>query len=126
MFKNSKALSGFSVDDLGKAEAFYGTVLGLSVAKNSMGILELQIQGSNPILVYPKANHIPATYTVLNFPVDDVELAVDTLRSLGVEFEQYQGEIKTDSKGIFRDKGMSIAWFKDPADNILSVLGNET
>lgn len=123
MFKNTKAFSSFSVDDLEKAKDFYQSVLGLEVADNPMGIIELHIKGLNPIMIYPKANHTPATFTVLNFPVDDVEATVDELVKKGVRFEIYNEEsFKTDEKGISRAEGPVIAWFKDPAGNILSVL----
>ena len=122
MFKHTKAFSSFSVNDLEKAKEFYSKTLGLDVTDNPMGLIELKIAGNN-IMVYPKPNHEPATFTVLNFPVDDVEKAVDELTAKGVAFEQYEGEIKTDEKGISRDNGgPTIAWFKDPAGNILSVL----
>lgn len=122
MFKQTKAFSGFSVDDLQKAKEFYSKVLGLEVVDGPMGVLELHLAGGTNILVYPKPNHVPATFTILNFPVKDVEKAVDELTQLGVRFEQYEGEIQTDEKGIFRGGGPLIAWFKDPAGNILSVL----
>lgn len=122
MFKNTKAFSGFSVNDLQKAKEFYGKTLGIEVKDNPMGLIELQIAGSNNILIYPKPNHEPATYTILNFPVDDIDKAVDELTAKGVVFEQYS-ELKTDEKGISRNpNGPKIAWFKDPAGNILSVL----
>ena len=121
MFKDSKAFSGFSVDDLGKARAFYRDVLGLEVEDNPMGILELKTEGNNNIIIYPKPNHQPATFTILNFPVDDIDVAVDQLTEAGVHFEQYDGDIATDEKGICRGEP-NIAWFKDPAGNILSVL----
>jgi catechol 2,3-dioxygenase-like lactoylglutathione lyase family enzyme len=120
MFKNTKAFSGFSVNDLQKAKQFYSEVLGLEVSEN-MG-LELHIAGGNNILVYPKPNHTPATFTILNFPVDNIEKAVEELRKKGVIFESYEDPIKTDENGIFRGGGPNIAWFKDPAGNILSVL----
>jgi catechol 2,3-dioxygenase-like lactoylglutathione lyase family enzyme len=120
MFKNTKAFSGFSVNDLQKARQFYSEILGLEVSEN-MG-LELHIAGGNHILVYPKPNHTPATFTILNFPVDNIEKAVEELRKRGVTFESYEDPIKTDEKGIFRGGGPNIAWFKDPAGNILSVL----
>jgi catechol 2,3-dioxygenase-like lactoylglutathione lyase family enzyme len=120
MFKNTKAFSGFSVDDLQKAKQFYGETLGLEVSEN-MG-LELHIAGGNNIFVYPKPNHIPATFTILNFLVDNIEKAVEELTKKGVIFEKYEGDIKTDEKGIHRGEGPTIAWFKDPAGNILSVL----
>ncbi|MCW3110981.1 MAG: glyoxalase [Segetibacter sp.] len=123
MFKNTKAFSGFSVNDLQKAKEFYGEVLGLEVVDNPMGLIELKITGGNNIIVYPKPNHIPATFTILNFPVENIDEAVDALIKKGVTFEQYEGQIKTDEKGICRStQGPNIAWFKDPAGNILSVL----
>lgn len=122
MFKNAKAFSGFSVDDISKAKKFYREVLGLDVSEQEMGILSLHIKGGHDIIVYPKPNHTPATFTILNFPVDDIEDAVDSLLGKGVMFEQYEGDIKTDEKGICRGEGPLIAWFKDPAGNILSVL----
>ena len=121
MFKDTKAFSGFSVDDVGKAKKFYGETLGLDV-RESNGMLELRIAGSNPVFVYPKPNHIPATFTILNFPVSNIEQAVDELAKRGVRFEHYEGDIKTDAKSIARGNGPNIAWFKDPAGNILSVL----
>lgn len=125
MFTHTKAFSGFSVDDLQKAKKFYGETLGLNVVDNPMGLIELQIEGSNNIIVYPKPNHTPATFTILNFPVSNIDEAVDKLTSLGVKFEQYGGDIQTDEKGICRNpKGPGIAWFKDPAGNILSVIEN--
>lgn len=123
MVKLTRAFSGFSVDDLQKAKEFYGDTLGLKVEDNTMGLLELHIEGNQPIILYEKASHSPATFTVLNFPVDDIEDAVDALRAKGITFEQYGGDISTDEKGICRsDQGPDIAWFKDPAGNILSVL----
>jgi len=123
MFKHTKAFSSFSVNNLQKAKDFYENILGLETKDNPMGLFELKIAGSNNIMVYPKPNHESATYTVLNFPVDDIEKTVDALIAKGIVFEQYGGEIKTDEKGICRDpRGPQIAWFKDPAGNILSVL----
>ena len=122
MFKDNKAFSSFSVNDLEKARKFYGETLGLNVSDAPMGLLQLNIAGGTVILVYPKPNHIPATFTILNFPVKDIDAAVDELAGRGVHFEHYeQPEIKTDEKGISR-QGPKIAWFKDPAGNILSVL----
>ncbi len=122
MFKDTKAFSGFSVDDVPKAKAFYSQTLGLEVSEE-YGMLSLHIAGGNPILIYPKSNHIPATYTILNFPVDNVERTVDELTKRGVRFEIYnEPDLKTDAKGIARGEGPNIAWFKDPAGNILSVL----
>jgi catechol 2,3-dioxygenase-like lactoylglutathione lyase family enzyme len=121
MFKDTKAFSGFSVDDTAKAKDFYSRVLGLSVTEEH-GILTLHIAGGAKIIVYPKDNHVPATFTILNFPVPDVERAVDELTRRGVSFEHYDGELKTDDKGIMRGQGPTIAWFKDPAGNFLSVI----
>ena len=122
MFKNTKAFSGFSVNDLQKAKEFYGLTLGLDVTEAN-GLLQLHIAGVTTILVYPKDNHTPATFTILNFPVANIEQAVDELISRGVQFESYnEGELVTDEKGIFRGSSPNIAWFKDPAGNILSVL----
>jgi len=124
MFRDTKAFSGFSVNDLQKAKEFYGQVLGLNVADAPMGLLQLNIAGGTVILIYPKPNHTPANFTILNFPVDNIEAAVDELTKRGVRFEQYDNpDLKTDKKGIHRgDVGPKIAWFKDPAGNILSVL----
>jgi catechol 2,3-dioxygenase-like lactoylglutathione lyase family enzyme len=120
MFKHAKAFSGFSVNDLQKAKDFYGGILGLEISEN-MG-LQLHIEGGAIIFIYPKPSHIPATFTVLNFPVEDIKKAVSELKSKGVSFEKYDEPIKTDEDGIFRGGGPLIAWFKDPAGNILSVL----
>ena len=122
MFKNTKAVSSFSVNDLQKAKKFYSETLGLDVTEGSMGILNINLAGGGKIFVYPKPNHTPATFTVLNFPVADVEKTVDELTALGITFEHYDGQIKTDEKGIVRGGGPVIAWFKDPAGNVLSVL----
>jgi len=122
MFKDSKAFGSFSVNDLQKAKEFYGRTLGLQVFETPEG-LELRIADSARVFMYPKPNHIPATFTILNFPVHDIEQAMAELEERGVRFEHYDGEgIKTDEKGIFRGGGPLIAWFKDPAGNILSVL----
>ena len=121
MFRNTKAFSGFSVNDIQKAKEFYGETLGLEVSETH-GLLSLHLAGGATILVYPKPNHIPATFTILNFPVADIEEAVDQLSRKGVRFERYDGDLKTDDKGIFRGGGPLIAWFKDPAGNVLSVL----
>jgi predicted enzyme related to lactoylglutathione lyase len=125
MFKETKAFSGFSVNDLQKAKVFYGQTLGLEVSEvpEMEGLLTLHIAGGSNILIYPKPNHTPATFTILNFPVDNIEQAVDELTKRGVRFEIYNEEdFKTDKKGVFRGGGPLIAWFKDPAGNILSVL----
>jgi catechol 2,3-dioxygenase-like lactoylglutathione lyase family enzyme len=122
MFENTKPFSSFSVNDLQRAKEFYGKTLGLKVKETPEG-LELHFPGNNSIFIYPKENHVPATFTVLNFPVSNVEAAVDELSKRGVRFERYdEGELKTDEKGIFRGEGPTIAWFKDPAGNFLSVL----
>lgn len=122
MFKINQAFSGFSVDDIPKAKAFYSQTLGLEVSE-AHGMLHLQIANGGQILVYPKSNHTPATFTILNFPVANIEQAVDELTKAGVRFEIYNEEgLKTDEKGIARREGPKIAWFKDPAGNILSVL----
>jgi extradiol dioxygenase family protein len=118
MFENTKAFSGFSVDDIPQAKQFYGDTLGLRVSEAN-GMLTLHLAGDRDTLVYPKKDHIPATFTILNFPVEDVESAVDQLTERGVSFEKYPN---TDDKGIVREMGPTIAWFKDPAGNILSVL----
>src|SRR5688572_10348246 len=124
MLKNTKAFSSFSVDDLQKAKEFYGQTLGLEVSESDMG-LELNIAGGNRVFVYSKDDHVPATFTILNLLVENVERAVDQLTELGVKFEIYnEGWLKTDEKGIARGngEGPTIAWFKDPAGNFLSVL----
>ncbi len=121
MLGNTKPFSSFSVDDLQKAKEFYGETLGVEV-KTDAEELELHFPG-NTIFIYPKKNHVPATFTVLNFPVRDIEAAVKELGKRGVRFEKYEeGELKTDEKGIFRGDGPTIAWFKDPAGNFLSVI----
>lgn len=120
MFGDTKAFSGFAVDDLRKAKEFYGGTLGLRVTEEN-GMLQLHITGGTDILVYPKPEHTPATFTVLNFPVDDIDKAVDELAARGVSFERYEG-MEADERGVFRGGGPYIAWFKDPAGNILSVL----
>ena len=123
MFKKSKVFSSFSVDDLQKAKRFYQEILGLEVSDNPMGLIELNPDEGNRILVYPKSNHLPATFTVLNFVVKNIDASVDELMGKGVSFEQYTGQIQTDEKGISRQNGgPSIAWFKDPAGNIFSLI----
>ena len=122
VFKYSKAFSGFSVNDLQKAKEFYSKTLSFDVSEMN-GFLNLHVGNDARVLIYPKSNHTPATFTVLNIPVDNIEQAVDELTKRGVRFEMYdEAELKTDEKGIFRDGGPNIAWFKDPAGNILSVL----
>ncbi|MEZ0072189.1 VOC family protein [Planotetraspora sp. GP83] len=121
MLENSRAFSGFSVDDIPEARRFYGETLGLRVSEEH-GMLTLHLAGDRDTLVYPKPDHTPATFTILNFPVDDIEAAVAELAARGIRFETYEG---VDEKGIFRARGPAIAWFKDPAGNILSVLQKE-
>ena len=126
MFRDSGAFSSFSVTDLNKAKAFYGKTLGLDVSELPEG-LQLNLADGFNVFLYPKPNHTPATFTVLNFAVDDIDEAVDELNSLGVKLEKYdQAEIRTDAKGIMRGNGPQIAWFKDPAGNILSVVEDST
>jgi catechol 2,3-dioxygenase-like lactoylglutathione lyase family enzyme len=120
MLANSKAFSGFAVSDIEAAKAFYGETLGLNVSEEN-GLLTLHLAGDRPTLVYPKPDHEPAGFTILNFPVDDVEAAVDELTSRGVTFERYEG-FPQDEKGIMRGHGPDIAWFKDPSGNVLSVI----
>lgn len=125
MLNNSRAFSSFSVDNLDRAKKFYGETLGLEVKEfKEMGILNIKFAGGAEIMIYPKDNHRPATFTVLNFPVKNVEKTVDELISKGINFEQYK-EFKTDEKGISREWGQEIAWFKDPAGNIISVMREE-
>lgn len=124
MFTADKAFSGFSVDDIEAARRFYGEVLGLDVTDNEMGFLNIHLPSGGDILIYSKPNHEPASYTILNFPVEDVEAAVDELNSRGVTTKIYSDdEFPTDAKGIVRGgRGPEIAWFRDPAGNVLSVL----
>jgi predicted enzyme related to lactoylglutathione lyase len=123
MFANTPAFSGFAVDDLEEARRFYGETLGLKISDGPMGVLSLELAGDRPTMIYPKPDFTPATYTILNFQVDDVDAAVDELTARGVEMERYEG-FDQDEKGIARDNGPTIAWFKDPAGNILSVLSD--
>jgi catechol 2,3-dioxygenase-like lactoylglutathione lyase family enzyme len=121
MFADSNAFSGFSVDDVDKARQFYGETLGLRVSEEN-GMLNLHLAGGHTILVYPKPSHTPATFTILNFPVDDIDAAADELTARGVRLERYDG-FNQDEKGILRDdQSPPIAWFTDPAGNVLSVL----
>ena len=121
MFKNSKAFAGFAVDDLEKAKVFYADKLGLNLKTGPMGILEIQLSGGGRVIIYRRDHHVPAQFTVLNFPVDDVDKAVDQLTKVGIAMERYEN-LGQDIKGIARGNGPDIAWFKDPAGNILSVL----
>ena len=125
MSTESKAFSSFSANDIPAVKQFYAGTLGVDVSE-VMGGLSLHLRGGGEVFIYPKADHVPATFTVLNFPVDDVESTVDRLTAAGVRFEQYEGELQTDEKGISRggDGRPTIAWFKDPAGNILSVIEN--
>lgn len=123
MFTSSGAFSGFSVDDIPEAKRFYSETLGMKVTENEMGILELQLNSGARVMVYGKPNHEPASFTILNFDVDDVESAVDDLNSRGVKTKIYDdADLPTDAKGIARGQGPDIAWFRDPAGNVLSVL----
>lgn len=122
MFKDTKAFSGFSVNDIPKAKMFYEQTLGLEVSQEDYGLLNLHIASNNPILIYPKPNHVPATFTILNFPVDNIEQVMDELTKRGVRFEHYEGDVQTDEKGMMTYEGLKQAWFKDPAGNIISVL----
>ena len=121
MLKDSPAFSGFSSNDLPKAKEFYSQTLGLEVTEEN-GMLTLHLGAGKTVLIYPKDDHQPATYTTLNFPVEDVDAAVDELSRRGVEFERYGEGSGQDERGIARGYGPPIAWFKDPAGNILSVL----
>ena len=120
MFENTKAFSGFAVDDLEQARQFYTGTLGIRTSEQ-YGLVTLHLAGGRDTLIYPKDDHTPAAYTILNFPVDDIEKAVDELTARGVRFERYEGA-EQDEKGISRGGGPYIAWFTDPAGNILSVL----
>lgn len=121
MLTDSPAFSGFAVPDIAAAKDFYGGTLGLQVSEEN-GLLTLHLSGGRDVLVYPKPDHEPAVFTILNFPVPDIESAVDGLAAAGVSFERYTGDLATDDRGIFRGPGPLIAWFRDPAGNILSVL----
>jgi catechol 2,3-dioxygenase-like lactoylglutathione lyase family enzyme len=120
MLTDSRAFSGFAVPDVEEARRFYGDTLGLRVEEEN-GLLRLRLAGDRDIVVYPKPDHTPATYTILNFPVDDIEATVDALVERGVVFERYPG-FEQDERGILRAQGPPIAWFKDPAGNILSII----
>lgn len=125
MLKGEKAFSGFSVDNIQKAKQFYGETLGLPVSEAG-DHLQIHIADGAKVFVYQKSNHAPATFTILNFPVDSVEKTVEDLSKRGVRFEIYKdGPLKTDDKGVFHGEGPRIAWFKDPAGNFLSILEPE-
>lgn len=122
MFRYARAFSGFAVDDIAAAKEFYGGTLGLDVSEADMGLLMLHLAGGTEVIIYPKPNHTPASFTILNFPVDDIGEAVDELTRRGVRFERYE-QFEQDEKGIARGNGgPQIAWFTDPAGNVLSVL----
>ncbi|MEO8230100.1 MAG: VOC family protein [Chloroflexota bacterium] len=120
MFQDSRAFSGFSSNDIARAKAFYAQTLGLEVSEEN-GMLTLHLAGGDKVLIYPKDNHEPASFTVLNFPVTDIDKAVDALTEAGIGLERYEGSGQ-DERGVMREQGPPIAWFKDPAGNILAVL----
>ena len=128
MFADTKAFTGFSVDDIEIAKKFYGDTLGIRVSEAGMGNVALHLAGGNDVLIYPKDNHVPATFTILNFEVADIDKAIDQLVERGVTIERYDG-MAQDEKGVMRglehDMGPNIAWFTDPAGNVLSVLQSE-
>ena len=129
--RSSRSYSGFAVKDITAAAKFYEGTLGLKVSREKMGLIRLHLAGlsgyaGTDVLVYPKPDHTAAAYTILNFPVPDIQFAVDELTKANVKFEQYEGMIKTDAKGISRHDGMAIAWFKDPSGNILSLIEDPT
>ena len=123
MLANTPAFSGFAVPDIDAARDFYANTLGLEVTEEN-GLLTLKLAGDRPTLVYPKPDYTPATYTILNFQVEDIDAAVDELSGRGITFERYEG-FPQDEKGVMRGNGPDIAWFKDPAGNILSVMQTE-
>lgn len=121
MLSHSRAFSGFSTDDVEAARAFYADTLGLDASVDDMGILSLNLSGGQRVIVYPKDDHQPATYTVLNFEVADIDAAVDQLVAAGITLERYEGTPQ-DDRGVMREWGPPIAWFTDPAGNVLSVI----
>ena len=127
MLQTTGAFSSFAVPDIEAARRFYGKTLGLKVEENTeMGILDLQLQGGNHVMVYPKPDHKPAVFTILNFPVKDIAATVKDLTTAGVQMDRYAlDEMKPDAQGIYRGQGPAIAWFKDPAGNILSVMESD-
>jgi predicted enzyme related to lactoylglutathione lyase len=124
MLRDTPAFSGFAVDDITAAIGFYRDKLGLNVSDvNDMGIITITLTGGADIIVYPKDDHVPATYTILNFAVEDIDVTADKLKAAGITLENYDvGEMKADEKGIYRGEGPDIAWFRDPAGNVLSIL----
>ena len=123
MLENSKAFSGIAVKDMEQSRRFFGETLGLQVDDGEMGMLVLRTGSGRPVLLYPKPDHVPATFTVLNFPVDDVAATVAGLTERGVRFEHYEGTpVQTDDDGVFRGGGPLIAWFTDPSGNVMSVI----
>jgi len=126
MFKETPAFSGFSVNDLAAAKQFYVEKLGLEVDESPMGLM-LKLGGGGQVFIYPKENHTPASFTILNFPVDNIDTAVDELTKLGITFERYDGmhqDVKGIARGLASGQGPDIAWFEDPAGNVLAVLQN--
>lgn len=127
MLTNSQAFSGFSVNNIEEAKKFYSEILGLKIEQDWMG-LHLHTKNNSPIFIYEKTSHSPATFTILNFVVEDIDKAIEELNTKGIKFEHYTGDIQTDEKGVLRGKsanmGPDIAWFKDPAGNILSIIEN--
>lgn len=127
MLTHSKTFSSYSVDEIARVKDFYEHKLGLNVSVDPMGILKLNMADGSEVVIYPKGeDHQPAGFTVLNFRVDDIDKTVDRLMAEDIQCEQYEGELKTDEKGILRGNGPQIAWFKDPAGNILSVIESDT
>ena len=128
MFKHTKAFGSFSVDNLEKAKKFYGDLLQLEISDvQEMPLIQLHISGSNDIIVYEKPDHAPATFTILNFPVPEIEKAVEELKNLGITFESYDYPgLKTDEDNISRENGSAVAWFRDPAGNVLSIMQSES
>ena len=122
MLKDSYTFNSFTTDDLQESKHFYSQVLGLNVVENEMGVLEIRAGGSNAFVIYPKEDHKPATFTVLNFEVKDIEKEVDALIAKGITFEHYPEPMKTNKKGIFKNDRMLIAWFKDPGGNSISLI----
>ncbi|WP_158850836.1 VOC family protein [Saccharothrix deserti] len=121
MVQHTRVFSSFAVNDAAKAKDFYEGVLGLRVTEDENGLLSLNVSDDTWIMVYPKEDHVPATFTVLNLEVEDIDRAVDDLTGRGVRFERYEG-METDEKGIYREWGPAIAWFTDPSGNVMAVV----